>query len=70
MQGLKAIREAKLQEAKRYTQEAVAKAVGVTPPTIAAYEKDPGRINRAMAEALAEYLGCNVEDIFLPCNPK
>lgn len=70
MQGLKAIREAKLQEAKRYTQEAVARAIGVTPPTIAAYEKDPGRINRSTAEELAEYLGCTIDDIFLPCNHK
>lgn len=70
MQGLKAIRESKAaaarDEAKRYALESVAAAIGVSKPTLIAYEQDPARLNRDKAERLAEYLGCSVDDIFLP----
>lgn len=66
MQGLKEIREAHLSEATRFTQEAVAAAIGVTAPTYRSYERNPGKLSRDTAEKLAEYLGCSVDDIFLP----
>lgn len=66
MHGLKNIREAKLEEGRRYTQAAVAKDVGITPATLRAYERDPSKMTRGTAEKLACRLGCEVDDIFLP----
>lgn len=65
MQGLRNIREAKLEEGKRYTQAAVAKDVGITPATLRAYERDPSKMTRRVAEKLASYLGCEVDDFYL-----
>lgn len=65
MNGLRNIREAKLNECTKYTQEAVAKAAGITAATLRAYEKDPSKMRRETAERIAAYLGVPVEDIFL-----
>lgn len=64
MQGLRQIRQTKMSQAALYSQEAVAKAIGVSKPTYRSYERDPGKITRKTAEKLASYLGCTVEDIF------
>ena len=64
MQGLKNIREAKMNEGKRYTQAAVAKAVGITPPTMRVFERDPSKIPMGVAAKMADYLDCDVDDIF------
>lgn len=66
MQGLRAIREAKVSEASKYSQAAVAAAVGISKPTLRKYERDPGSMTLKTAERLAAYLGCSVTDIFLP----
>ena len=65
MNGLRNIREAKLNECTKYTQEAVAKAAGITAATLSAYEKDPSKMRRETAERIAAYLGVPDEDIFL-----
>lgn len=65
MQGLKSIRTAKRDEAKRFSQEAVAAAIGVSKPKYIRMEEDPSTITRGQADKLADYLGCEVEDIFL-----
>lgn len=65
MQGLKNIREAKRAEAMRYSQSAVAAAIGISKPKYIRMEKDPSTITRGQADKLADYLGCDVDDIFL-----
>lgn len=70
MQELKTIREALqkplLDEASRFNQEGVAAALGVTVQTYRAYEKDPAQMKLPTATKLAKYLGCKVEDFYLP----
>lgn len=54
-----------IRRTKDITQEELAKAVGVTRQTIIAIEK--GHVKRPSDEvmlAIAEYLGCDVTDIF------
>lgn len=66
MQGLKEIRKAKQAEAMRFSQDAVASAIGVSRPKYIKMEEDPSTITRGQADKLAAYLGCSIEDIFLP----
>lgn len=66
MQGLKAIRKARQAEAMRFSQDAVAGYIGVSRPKYIRMEEDPSTITRGQADKLADYLGCDVDDIFLP----
>ncbi len=66
MRGLKAIRKARHAEAMRFSQGAVAGYIGVSRPKYRRMEEDPSTITRGQADKLADYLGCNVDDIFLP----
>lgn len=70
MQGLRAIRKARMAEARaemaKYNIDALAAAMGISRPTLTKWERDPSLITRAGAEKAAEYLGCSVDDIFLP----
>lgn len=68
MKGLKNIRTARREEAKRFSQEAIAAAIGVSRPKYIQMEEDPSTITRGQADKLADYLGCSVDDIFLPTN--
>lgn len=65
MSKLKELREAKIKEAKRYTQAAMAKATGVSRPTYKLLEEHPERLTKQQAERLASHLGCETADIFL-----
>lgn len=69
MQGLKAIREAKAnearEEAKRYSISSVAAEMGVSKPTIISWEKGETSPSLEQAAKLAKLYGCSV-DIFLP----
>lgn len=69
MQELKTIRERKkraaLDEASKYTQDAIASAVGVSPPTYRCYEQNPGSAPLEVALRIAEYLGCSIDDFYL-----
>ena len=71
MRGLEAIRkdrqEAAQAEAARYSVAACADALGVSVPTYCAIEADPGhKLTYDRARVLADHLGCEVTDIFLP----
>lgn len=65
MKGLKAIREERAKDAKKFTITAVSEAIGVSRKTLRLFEEDPSRMTGRQASALADYLDCSVEDIFL-----
>lgn len=62
--GLRQIRKVRASEEKRYTIEAISSAIGVSPTTYWRFEKDPKKIPGGVAEKLADYLGCDVSDVF------
>lgn len=66
MSKLKDIRRAK-QEAyrSRYSMGTIAQVLGVCRPTYRKIEEHPEKLTREQAEKLADYLDCDVEDIFL-----
>lgn len=70
MSRLQDIREERLREISeqrsRYTAAALAQAAGVSNPTYAKLEKHPENFTQRQQEAIAEYMGMAVEDIFLP----
>ena len=68
MQELKALRQARAATAKRYSITEVAHVLGITPPTYRKLERDPSLMTVAQIQKLSDYLGCSVEDIFLPQN--
>lgn len=74
MQGLREIRERKyaaaMAEASRYSQNAVASAIGITVPTYRKIERDPRRASVETLEKLAGYFDCPVDAFYLPINRK
>lgn len=62
VRGLRAIRKARM--AKRFGEDAVAHAIGVSKPKYRKIEEDPESMTKAQARALASYLGCSEEDLF------
>jgi DNA-binding XRE family transcriptional regulator len=52
-----------LRARKNNTQEEVAKAIGVTPQTYCAWEKDLHNVGISKVHALAEYFGVKIDDI-------
>ena len=65
MSKLKEIREQRLSESKRFTQEECAKVAGVSKPTYRKLEEHPEQVTIEQAERLAEHFGCSTGDIFL-----
>ena len=65
MQTLKEAREA-----KGVKQIAVAEYLGISRQTYAAYEREQDKMSIEQARAVCEFLGCDMADIFLPCNVK
>lgn len=55
-------------KAARYSQEEVAGKLGVSRPTYAKMEKDPGSITVEDAKKLATLFGVSVGDIFFATN--
>ena len=51
---------------KGLTQEAVASKVGIAVSTYSMYENGLRAIPRLIAESIAETVGCEVKEIFLP----
>lgn len=70
--GLKEIRRGRIEqlrrEARRYSAEAVAEAIGVSRPYYAKLEANPSLVTMAQAEKLAEYFGVSRSRLFQ--NPK
>lgn len=64
MNGLKKIRYSHIEEARKYSTVAVAKAMGVSRPTYAKWEEHPESMTLDQASKLADYLGCKVSDFF------
>lgn len=64
MRGLRAIRQERASEARRYTAKATAQAMGVSAPTYRKWEAHPENLTMEQARKLADYLGCRVEDLF------
>lgn len=64
MSKLKQLREKRLSESKRFTQEGCAKAAGVSKPTYRKLEEHPEQATVEQAEKLAAHLGCSPTDIF------
>lgn len=64
MSKLRRLREARRDEASRYTIAAMAEALGVSVPTYRDREEHPEKLTRAEAERLAEHLGVSVEALF------
>ena len=65
MTKLMELRELKQQEAKQFTQSAMARVAGVSVPTYRRLERNPENFTKAQAERIAEHLGCKPADIFL-----
>lgn len=53
---------------RRYSRESVAEAVGTSVYKLMRMEDDPSRIPDDTAEALASYLECDKDDLFLATN--
>ncbi len=51
---------------KGVKQSAVANHLGVTRQTYSSYEKQQERMSIDQAKAVCAFLGCSVDDIFLP----
>lgn len=70
MQGLRDLREQKqadaLAEATKFSQKAVARAIGVTAPTYRKIERDPRRASVETIEKLAQYFDCSADVFYLP----
>lgn len=64
MGNLKAIREARMAEASRYTIAAMAEVLGVSVPTYRDREEHPEKLTRGEADKLARHLGVAVDDLF------
>lgn len=64
MKGLRAIRQERASEARRYTVKATAEAMGVSRPTYMKWEAHPEKMTIEQAKKLASYLGCQVDDLF------
>ena len=64
MKGLRAIRQERASEARRYTAKATAEAMGVSRPTYMKWEAHPEKMTIEQAKKLASYLGCQVDDLF------
>lgn len=69
MQGLKSVRETKAAaaraDAKKYSVRDIAAHLGVSVNTYYRLENQPDNITRGQARRLADYLGCDMSDIFL-----
>lgn len=72
--GLKEIREGRAKaaraEAARYSQQALAEVLGVTPARVSQMEADPGSIRLEQAQRLAEYLGTTPEALLPARGPQ
>lgn len=55
-----------LRARKNLTQEQVAKAIGVSPQTYCAWEKDISNVAVSKVQALADFFGVKIGQIFLP----
>lgn len=55
-----------IRKSKGIKQIAVASHLGVSRTTYAKYEDDQEFMSVGQAKAVCSFLGCNVEDIFLP----
>lgn len=53
-------------ESKGVKQVAVAEHIGVSRATYAKYEDDQEAMSIGQAKAVCDFLGCSVNDIFLP----
>lgn len=62
------LEELRKQRKCAYSQEALAKAAGMCKPTYARKEKKPELFTQQQQEAIADYLGLNIDEIFLPTN--
>lgn len=56
----------RLRLARGLTQETVSEMVGIAVSTYSLYENGKRTIPRQVAERIAQAVGCEVEDIFLP----
>lgn len=65
MSNLRALREERRADAKRYTLEAMAEAAGVSVPTYLQLEEHPERLKLGQAERLARHLGVTVAELLL-----
>lgn len=61
MQTLKEIRES-----KGIKQGAIADHLGVTRQTYASYEPEQEKMSVAQAKAVRAFIGCSIDEIFLP----
>ena len=57
-----------LRARKNETQAETAKALGVSPQTYCAWEKDISNVAVGKVLALARYFGVTLGEIFLPCD--
>lgn len=64
MKGLRAIRQQREAEARKYTAKATAQAIGVSRPTYVKWEANPEKMTMEQAKKLAVYLDCQVDDLF------
>lgn len=62
------LEETRKQRRSAYSQEAMAKVLGVCKPTYARKEKQPESFTQRQQEVIADYLGVNKSEIFLPSN--
>ncbi|MBE5922626.1 MAG: helix-turn-helix transcriptional regulator [Lachnospiraceae bacterium] len=59
-----------LRARKNLTQSEVAEIMGISVQTYNAWEKDVSNVAIGKVNALAEFFGVTVGEIFLPCNMK
>lgn len=63
---MKTLRE--MRKSKGVKQYAVAKHIGVTRQTYCNYENNPSAMSVGQAQAVCDFLGCNITDIFFSSN--
>lgn len=61
---MKTLKEAR--EEKGIKQIAVAEHLGISRQTYSAYEQNPKDMSVRQAQAVCAFIGCNMDDIFLP----
>lgn len=59
-----------LRARKNMTQQEVAEKMGIATQTYNAWEKDVSNVAIGKVDALAEFFGVTIGEIFLPCNMK
>lgn len=52
------------------SQKELADKIGVSPQTICAWEKDPGRMRVYRIQALCDIFGVRIDEIFVPTDTK